>query len=196
MSEGFSEWGQGDRSIGFAYLLAARLQESSPALEFTNLGRSGARTADVLHAQLERAIAAEPDLVTLVVGANDAPATPIDQFRREYAELVRRLCSGVQGIVAVANLPDFAHLLPPQFAAYRDALHERVLAFNRISAEAAAANGALLVDLFGSREAEDPRNVSGDRVHPNARGYRVMAQCFVETLNAAGFDLRPIVIDP
>ena len=189
LSEGFSDWSQADRSIGFAYLLAGQLRAKSPELDFVNLGSGGARTADVLRSQLPRAITAAPDFVTLVVGANDVPGTPIEQFRRDYSELVRRLRTGIACLIAIANLPDFAHLLPAPYATYRTMLHERVHTFNRIIADAAAAHGALLVDLHSSREVEDPRNVSRDGFHPSARGYRAMAHVFVETLNTAGFDL-------
>jgi lysophospholipase L1-like esterase len=195
LSEGFSDWGRVDRSIGFTYILAGLLREKRPELEWTNLGVSGARAADVLRGQVDRALAFEPDLITLVVGANDVPVTPPEEFRRVYGELLSRLRRGTSGILAVANLPDFFHLLPPQFAAYRGALEQRTHDYNRIIAESAAAQGALLVDLFSSHEAQDPRNLSGDGLHPNARGYRIMARIFAETLNQAGFELALPEID-
>ena len=195
LSEGYSDWGRAERSIGFANLLAGLLREQSPDLAFTNLGRSGARAADVLRDQVEPAIALAPDLATLVVGANDITGTLPEQFRRDYSAAVGRLRGGVQGIVVVANIPDFVHLLPTQYASYRAAIRNRSDEFNRAIADTAAAYGALLADLAGSREAEDPRNLSGDGVHPNARGYRAMARVFAETLNTAGLSLPSIELD-
>ncbi|HSH82343.1 MAG TPA: SGNH/GDSL hydrolase family protein, partial [Herpetosiphonaceae bacterium] len=189
LSEGFSDWGQGDRTIGFAYVLAGLLQAATPQMEWTNLGTSGARTADVLRAQLPRAVRLQPDLVTLVVGANDVPTTAAIDFRRTYGELISHLRSEVGGLIVVANLPDFAHLLPHQYDAFRGGLRDRVHVFNQIIAELATANGTLLVDLHTSRESEDPRNLSGDGFHPNARGYRAIARAFAERLNQEGFDL-------
>ncbi|CAA9278529.1 MAG: hypothetical protein AVDCRST_MAG26-3210 [uncultured Chloroflexia bacterium] len=196
LSEGFSDWGQGDRSIGFAYILAGLLRTAAPGMEWTNLGTSGARTADVLRLQLPRAVRLEPDLVTLVVGGNDVTVTAPEEFREHYAGLVARLRSGVQGLIAIATLPDFAHLLPQQYASFRGGLSDRVHAFNRIIGETAARHDALLVDLHTSRESEDPRNLSGDGFHPNARGYRAIARAFAERLNQEGFDLRLPELDP
>ena len=189
LSEGFSDWGRADRSIGFASILAGLLREQAPELEWTNLGRAGARTADLLHGQLPRALQLAPDFVTVVVGANDVPGTPEQQFQHDYNNLLEQLRAGIGGTIVVANLPDFAHLLPAQFASYQLRVRARVQSFNRIIAEAAVAHDTLLVDLHTSSEAEDPRNLSGDGVHPNARGYRAMARAFVETLNYAGFAL-------
>lgn len=189
LSEGIGDVVQAGRERGFAGLLAGLLRQESPELTFTNLGVGGARTADVLHRQLDRALALQPDLVTLVVGANDVPSTALGQFERDYHALVSRLRGGVSGVIAIATIPNFAHLLPPHFASYRNAMVARVDGFNRIIAQAAATNNALLADLQHGNAAEDPRNLSSDGVHPNARGYRAMAARFAETLNQAGFTL-------
>ena len=196
LSEGFSDWGRGDPTIGFAYVLAGLLRATTPQMEWTNLGTSGARTADVLRVQLPQAIRLQPDLVTLVVGANDAPMTAAVDFRRTYGELISRLRSEVGGRIVVATLPDFAHLLPNQYDAFRGGLRDRVHVFNQIIAQTATAHGAHLVDLHTGNEAEDPLNLSGDGFHPNARGYRAIARAFVETLNREGFDLRLPELDP
>ena len=196
LSEGFSNWGRDERSIGFAQVLADQIRVLVPTLEFHNLGVSGARTAGVLHRQVERAVALKPDLLTLVVGANDVPRTPIEHFRRDYLTLLGHLRSGTGGLVLAANLPRFAHLLPAQYAAFRIPLRRRIEAFNRIIAEAAASHDVLLVDLHSSDVPEDPRNVSGDGFHPNARGYRAMAGAFAEVLNRAGFEVTAPVLDP
>ncbi len=196
LSEGFSDWGQGDRSIGFAYILAGLLRTAAPDMEWTNLGTSGARTADVLRVQLPQAVRLKPDLITLIAGANDVTVTAPEEFRRSYAELVGRLSSDVGGIIAIATLPDFAHLLPQQYASFRGGLSDRVHTFNRIIGETAGRHGVLLVDLHTSRESEDPRNLSTDGFHPNARGYRAMARAFAERLNQEGFDLSLPELDP
>lgn len=196
LSEGYSDWGRGDRSTGFASLLAGLLRANSPQLEFTNLGVSGARVVDVLRNQTGRAIALAPDLVTLVVGSNDVPATPPAQFRRDYFDLAGRLRAGASGILLIANLPNVIHLLPAHYASFRPVIVARLAELNQIIADAAAAHAALLVDLHSSSEVEDPRNLSADGLHPNARGYRAMARIFVQTLNHAGLDLPEPTLDP
>lgn len=89
LSEGISDWGRGNRALGFATVLATAVRTASPEVRFTNLGMGGARVADVLRQQLEPAIKLQPDLVTLVVGANDLPATPMADFQRDYNQWLK-----------------------------------------------------------------------------------------------------------
>lgn len=189
LSQGISDWGRGEAGIGFAHILANLMRADEPRLVFTNLGVGGARIADVVRDQLPKVAALAPELITLAVGANDIPGTTFELFKQDYKTLLQGLRSHGRGTIVVATIPNFAHLLPPQYATYRTAIHERVTAFNQFIVEAAAASAALVVDLQDRPEVQDPRNVSSDGIHPNARGYRVMAHAFVETLNSAGFAL-------
>ncbi|MDP9311117.1 MAG: SGNH/GDSL hydrolase family protein [Chloroflexota bacterium] len=189
LTQGISDWGRGQANIGFADVLANLLRANEPGLRYTNLGVGGARVADVLRSQLPQVAALAPDLVTLAVGANDIQGTALGLFAQDYGQLLGGLRANQRSTIVVATVPNFAHLLPPQFATYREAVQERVRAFNRIIVETAAAHEALVVDLQDRPEVQDPRNVSADGVHPNARGYRIMAHAFAETLNSAGFAL-------
>jgi lysophospholipase L1-like esterase len=197
LAEGVSDWGRGDTSIGFVYVLAQALRSAIPSLEVTNLGVGGARVADVLRNQLPMVRSRQPDFITLVIGANDVPNTAIEQFAKDYQAVLQGLASEIRATVVVATVPNFGHLLPPQFASYRTAVEERVRTFNRVILDAATANNALVVDLQGRQEVQDRRNISSDGVHPNARGYRIMAQAFAETINGAfpNLDLPMIDID-
>lgn len=182
LTEGIWDWGQGDRRAGFAYLLADQLRQQYPALQFDNLGSGGARTGDVLRFQVDRALRLKPQLLTLVVGANDVPGTPTPQFRREFGDLVERLHTGMDGMIVLANLPNVEHLLPVQYASYRAALVSRVAEFNAIIGDVATAHDLPLVDLHSNAASADHRNISGDGLHPNPRGYRLMADAFAQAL--------------
>ncbi|GAA2441519.1 SGNH/GDSL hydrolase family protein [Streptomyces macrosporus] len=81
-----------------------------------NLARSGALMAD-LPAQAGRAAAHRPDLVTVLIGANDAcrPSvermTPVAEFRADFAEALRVLRrSSPRTRVYVAGVPDLERL--------------------------------------------------------------------------------------
>lgn len=193
--EGYTDWGVSDAGIGFAHVLAAMIRATQPHSRFTNLGVSGARAADVLRVQVTPAIALEPTLLTLVVGANDIPVTPADEFRHTYDELVGQIASKVDGLVLVSNIPNLVHLLPVPFAGYRVLLEERLRTFNEVIAEVTTKHGVRLVDLFDGRETEDPRNIGADGFHPSIRGYRVMAQSFVQVLQQTGWELPPLLVD-
>ena len=196
LTEGVSDWRAADPNISFVAVLAEQLRHAAPRLTVTNLGVGGARTADVLNRQVPTALNLSPDLVTLVVGANDVPSTPAAQFQRTYTEVIARLREGVAGTIVIANLPDFTHLLPPQYAAYSTQLTQRITSFNQIIAATAAAHNILLVDLHSDAAPHDPLNVSGDGLHPTARGYRAMARAFAQTLNATGYNVPLPSIDP
>jgi hypothetical protein len=60
-----------------------------------NLSRSGARTREVVDAQWPRAQELEPDLVTAVVGGNDAVHTPLADWLRDAGDLVGALPPGL-----------------------------------------------------------------------------------------------------
>ncbi|MQS06904.1 SGNH/GDSL hydrolase family protein [Streptomyces alkaliphilus] len=77
---------------------------------------SGARMAD-LPAQAQRAAAREPDLVTVLIGANDACAatpatmTPVEDFRADFEEALGIIRDGAPDArLFVASVPDLQHL--------------------------------------------------------------------------------------
>lgn len=183
LTEGIWDWGQGDRRAGFAHVLADQLRAQGSELQFHNLGVGGARTSDVMRTQAGRAVELRPDLLTLVVGANDVPTTTVLQFRRDFAGLIERIKTGMDGVVVAANLPDVSNLLPAQYASYRSALVGKITEFNAIIAETLRAHEIPIVDLYNSPGSADRRNISSDGLHPNPRGYRLMAAAFADVLN-------------
>ncbi|MDG9703384.1 SGNH/GDSL hydrolase family protein [Streptomyces sp. DH37] len=94
--------------------LARRL--GIPAGATWNLARSGALMAE-LPAQARRAATHRPELVTVLIGANDAcrPAvgrmTPVAEFRADFAEALRTLRrTSPETRVYVAGVPDLERL--------------------------------------------------------------------------------------
>jgi lysophospholipase L1-like esterase len=126
-----------------------------PSVRTLNLGVSGANVNDVLHARatatsptallteldrvlyprtgtvLEAAIAADPDLIVVFIGNNDALGavtrvgqidgasglTPVAQFRQDYDEMMRRLSATGADIVVgtIPRVTDIAFLVPGTF---------------------------------------------------------------------------------
>ncbi|MFE5735494.1 SGNH/GDSL hydrolase family protein [Streptomyces sp. NPDC056528] len=81
-----------------------------------NLARTGARMAD-LPGQMTAAAARKPELVTVMMGANDAcrptPGlmTPVAEFRASFgAALARLRAAAPEAQVYVASVPDLKHL--------------------------------------------------------------------------------------
>lgn len=99
--------------------LALRVATRSPALagNVYNLSRYGARMSDLL-AQMSTVNALKAEYVTVLVGGNDACAlteaamTPIDTFRRQFADAMAHLEQGSpQARVLVMSIPDPTRLL-------------------------------------------------------------------------------------
>ncbi|MER7520909.1 SGNH/GDSL hydrolase family protein [Streptomyces sp. NPDC126499] len=97
--------------------LALRLlgPERLPARSW-NLARSGARMAD-LPEQMAAAAARRPELVTVMMGANDAcradaaRMTPVEEFRASFATALARLRAGApKAQVYVSSVPDLKRL--------------------------------------------------------------------------------------
>ncbi|MFF0478978.1 SGNH/GDSL hydrolase family protein [Streptomyces sp. NPDC004284] len=81
-----------------------------------NLARTGARMAE-LPAQMAGAAAEKPELVTVMMGANDAcratpeQMTPVADFRASFEKALARLRAGApKAQVYVASVPDLKHL--------------------------------------------------------------------------------------
>ncbi|GGT62138.1 MULTISPECIES: SGNH/GDSL hydrolase family protein [Streptomyces] len=81
-----------------------------------NLARTGARMAD-LPGQMERAAAVKPELVTVMMGANDACRssaalmTPVEEFRATFASAMARLrAKAPKAQVYVSSVPDLQRL--------------------------------------------------------------------------------------
>lgn len=96
--------------------LAVRLLGTGAAEHSWNYARSGARMAD-LPAQLDRAAAHRPELVTVMAGANDAcrdstaAMTPVEDFRAQFSAALHRLREDLPRTqVYVASVPDLKRL--------------------------------------------------------------------------------------
>ncbi|MER5768256.1 SGNH/GDSL hydrolase family protein [Streptomyces sp. NPDC001985] len=98
--------------------LASRLigEPGAIARRAWNFARTGAEVADIA-AQMSRAGARKPDLVTVMVGANDACAdstalmTPVADFRASFTEALRELRrKAPKSHVYVSSVPDLKRL--------------------------------------------------------------------------------------
>ena len=181
--------GLGASSPRSAYptLLADRFASEGYRVELFAFGVSGARVNDVLHAQAPRAVAHDPDLVFVGIGANDAiHVTPLSAVRRDMRELVRRLKRTGAGVV-VAGPPDM------RAAAWHEPL--RSLAGwrgRRVAAEVRAVAHSEGVPVVPLAELARPYFAAGytdayggDDLHPGDGGYRAWAEAIYPYLAEA-----------
>ncbi|MFE3599725.1 SGNH/GDSL hydrolase family protein [Streptomyces sp. NPDC059096] len=111
-------WSTGsDRGVrSLAYRLLGGPSEERLAASTWNVARTGARMAD-LPDQMARAAAYGPELVTVLVGANDAcrnsteRMTSVDGFRASFEASLRELRAGApKAQVYVSSVPDLKRL--------------------------------------------------------------------------------------
>ncbi len=173
---------------GYVARLFGRLRERHPGARLVNLCVSGARAADVLERQLQRALAERPTVVTLGVGINDATGgTPPEVFAREYDRIAAAL-ERTGARVVVVNLPDLSLSPLATSASTRLWARGRTQALNAAIAGVARRHGFVLADLFDASERALPHHpelFSADRFHPSALGYDVWADAMWPALEAA-----------
>lgn len=119
-----------------------------------------------------RSLEAPYDLVTLLVGANDAYRDrPVQEFRPDFVALLERaveFAGGDPSAVVVVTIPDYS--VTPHVEDHARADHARRLeAYNRAVREEAAAAGARLVDVvpISRQVADDDDLVADDGLHPS-----------------------------
>lgn len=159
--------------------LHARLRTVYPRAELANLGVGGATAADVLAAQLPRAVGLQPHLVTLSIGPNDiTQGRAVDSYEADVADILRTLSEETRATVVVNLLPDLA--LAPLFGPDEKVVVSQVtLAFNEVLWRLGRRYEVELVDLYRASREEVPNHlelVSSDSYHPSDAGYARWAE--------------------
>jgi lysophospholipase L1-like esterase len=147
----------------------------------------GARSAD-LAPQVRDTVRAGVDLALVVVGANDLLRfTPSAVGARQLHDAVAALTkAGARTVVVTA--PDLG-VLGHVPAAFRDTVSQASRLYAQAQADATLLAGGTVAhvgpEVF-ARFATDERLFSGDRFHPSAAGYAIIAQAITpQVLTAA-----------
>lgn len=152
--------------------LVADLQDEGVDVTPPDVVARNGWTTDHLGAAIEeRSLAPEYDLVTLLVGVNDAfQGRPLERFRPKFVDLLNRSVEFADdgASVVVMTIPDYTYT--PVGQQYSPEEHRaRLERYNDAICEAVAATDARLVDLIPpSRTVEDrPELVADDGLHPS-----------------------------
>jgi acyl-CoA thioesterase I len=177
--------GIGARDGGYVARLHKRIVERRPDSKLVNLCVSGATTEDVLRGQLERGVAANPDLVTLGIGINDiGHGLTLEQFSKNYEEILSTLKQKTRAAIIVTNLPDIssAPRIPGSMRAH---YQQQIAQYSRTLEEIARRHGVTIFDVYAitTRElASHPEYFSADGFHPSDAGYEYWAEEMWPTL--------------
>jgi lysophospholipase L1-like esterase len=157
--------------------LAALLAQDEPGLAYRNIAFEGATSADVVE-QVGPALQIEPDLVTVVCGANDVlfSVRPDPQsYARRLAAIFRRLRSALPAVrIVTATAPerwDFIDLGPRT----RSRLECGIVRFNAATRVVARAYEVPCLEVAGHPGLSDAQNFIADGLHPSARGHEYAA---------------------
>lgn len=169
--------GIGAKHGGYVQRLFARIERARPGSQLINRCASAAATADILHKQMGHLANARATLVTVGIGANDLiRGVTVEQFARNYEEIVVRLKEKTGAPILLMNIPDMS--LAPAVPAYiRDSARRHIQAFNERIEDVAKRHELLVVDLYGpSREFSSRQEFfSPDGIHPSDAGYEFWA---------------------
>ncbi|KJL28199.1 GDSL-type esterase/lipase family protein [Microbacterium oxydans] len=160
-----------------AMLLAAR-----GGLHYANLAIRSKRVSDVCGTQLERAIELRPDLVSILIGAND-----LVKHRADIPALALQVEHAVARLRAIgADVVLLTPFLPGRRAA--GIYTARFAAFATALAGVAARTGAILIDTDLHPTLRDRPNWGEDLVHLSSRGHRFLAYRVGEVLGVPHAD--------
>ena len=172
--------------MGYVGMICGRLGLDHPALnlKFRNTGISADRTCDLLARWDRDCIALQPDWVSILVGVNNVyyrydrnDPTPVDDFEREYRELLQRLKDETPArpiLCAPFQLPinDFV-------AGMREDLDPKIAAIKGLAGEF----DAIWVDFDAAFIAAEQRHIPSywaeDGVHPTIAGHALMAETWL-----------------
>lgn len=171
--------GVGARNGGYVARVFKRLLEHRPGSELANLCVSGSTTEDVLRSQLQRGVQKSPDLVTLGIGINDiGHGFSLEQFAKNYEEILRALKEKTQAAIVVTNIPDISSA-PRIPVSMRSQYQRQIDQFNQRLEEIARRHEVTIFDINSITRRElpsHPEYFSADGFHPSDEGYELWAE--------------------
>ena len=156
-----------------------------PDVRYENLAVVGATSAEVERDQLERALALDPDLITLVCGANDVlESTRPDEheYARRLSRMFQRLRQGApRAEIMTATYPDLSRFLELRPRS-RARVEKGMKRFNAAARTVAQRHGVALLEGFDHPAAEHRATFADDGFHPSPEGHRRAAAEFLRML--------------
>lgn len=148
---------------------------------------NGYTTDDLIREELPLVEAYAPDLITLLIGANDiAAGVREDRYRTQLRRIHERIRAGAPDATRYA-LPQPDWSLPAAAARFGDQarLARTIERFNEIAREEAERTGAVYIDLFPlMREQMRQGKIAPDGLHPSAEAYAEWAAALKDVLLA------------
>jgi lysophospholipase L1-like esterase len=166
--------------------LAAALRDVQGELGYRNLAVDGATSTDVLAGQVGHALQLEPDVVTVVCGANDvlhSVRPDLEGYAENLATMLDRLAAGLPRVaVLAATSPErwrFLALGPRTRARVVGGMRR----LNELTREVATSRAVPVLDVADHPGFDDPENFLADGIHPSPAGHARAAVEFAWALH-------------
>ena len=179
----------------FPSRLRSRLEEyAGRAVEVVNAAANGYTTADVVRDQLPLLERVRPDLVSVLVGANDvALGWSLDDYQRGmrtiYAGVARAV--GRPAAVLAVSIPDWSVTPAGRGLGLPDELRTRIETCNAIAQLEARTRGFLWADVSEVSRAFGREGLSEDGLHPDDRQYEAWAEAIWSAVGTRWADGLP-----
>jgi lysophospholipase L1-like esterase len=163
---------------GWANRFAAHMSAAFGPLEYANLAVRGLGAYQIRMTQLPKALAMNPDIVTVVAGVNDLLGARFDveSVSAQVAQMIEAFRER-EVTVLTFTMPDITRVNP-----ITRLIRGRLQKLNQRLRETCARTGALLLDLAASEVASDARLWHEDRLHANSLGHERTALGLAATL--------------
>jgi lysophospholipase L1-like esterase len=180
-------WGASAPKYAFASLVFADVKNASPKATMRNLGIPGATTDEIVAKEVPQIRATDCAIIVIISGANDVQKlhTP-HHFGTSYAMLLQQIRKQLpQAALVVMGLPDvsLSPIIPWPLKPLESWLSkDGDAAIGAVAPE----YGAAFVPLYALSRREAYREgslLSGDGIHPNDSGYRIMADAALPSIS-------------
>ncbi len=180
-------FGAGDPSPGYREMYWAPrvvqvLERAVGEVEFLNVGRMNATTAQVIDEQLDAALEFGPDLLYVAAGGNDLWADEPDYAASER-NLDRIFAAGRNDGARLATMT-IADAVPEHIPALLP-FRARIDELNKVIRRVADRYDAILTDLWWHPVGRRPTVMSVDNIHFNISGHAVVAGEIIKSLATA-----------
>lgn len=168
------------------YLLAQKLTGDNRQILLNNHSIPGAMTSDVIDKLLPDAIKENPDMITLLIGANDIHnEVSAKEFKQNYEEILSRLKKETKAAIYIINIP-FIGSEELMFPPYQFIFEARTKEFNGIIKDLAEKYSIRYIDIYAPtvdlfKKSGD--HYSKDLFHPSASGYKLWADIIYDHIN-------------
>jgi len=164
---------------------AEELARAMPDCRYVNVARAGARATDVAAAQLPAAVELEPDLVSLICGANDVLLTTrpdIDAFSGGFESMLAILRAELpRATLVTATYPEVWSEFPLRPRS-RSRVARGIAGVNAAVRRTARRHGAICLELAAHPARGEAENFAADGFHPSTAGHRKAARAFALAL--------------